>query len=324
MISLITRTLLGIQLLVVLGIGALLHIFLDVGSFIWACALGLCILGFFRAAITANNFFISWLYRSPTPESCRINFWQACRMFAREFKSSMWSSSWTMAFFSFHKRPAKGSAALPVLLIHGYGCNSGYWHLMSKAMMREQITHHAVNLEPVFARIEDYVASIAEAVDELCMDTASQKIIILAHSMGGLAARAYLRKHGTDRIAKVITLGTPHHGTGIANFGRGLNCEQMRWSGKGGRGKQCDWLDELEKSETRETRSLFVSIYSHHDNIVSPQVSARLADAKNIGLKAIGHVALGFDESVARLAIEEIHATTSHHVGQPLPIVQCA
>jgi len=46
----------------------------------------------------------------------------------------------------------------------------------------------------------------------------SKNISILAHSMGGLIARYYMTKlGGTGRVSKLITLGTPHHGTPIAN-----------------------------------------------------------------------------------------------------------
>ena len=54
--------------------------------------------------------------------------------------------------------------------------------------------------------------------------------VLIAHSMGGLVARSYMQEHahisgvycgqrGGDRIAKLITLATPHHGTPAANDG---------------------------------------------------------------------------------------------------------
>lgn len=55
-----------------------------------------------------------------------------------------------------------------------------------------------------------------------------RRIVIVAHSMGGLVARAYMNqchhqqgdfkgKLGGQRVDKLITLGTPHHGTPAAN-----------------------------------------------------------------------------------------------------------
>ena len=55
-------------------------------------------------------------------------------------------------------------------------------------------------------------------------------VVLLAHSMGGLIARSYMSQYQTnqgasnyngqlagERVLKLITLGTPHHGTPIAN-----------------------------------------------------------------------------------------------------------
>lgn len=271
-------------------------------------ALALCI-GFvclFRALISANNFFIAWRYRSETPPSHRIGWRQAFRLFADEFKATMWSSSWSMPFFRFTKRPAANPIGLPVLLIHGYACNSGYWHALSQLLARANITHYAVDLEPVLGDIDGYAMTVQRAVETVCRETGHDKIIIVAHSMGGLATRAYLRDHGSARVAKVITLGTPHYGTGLANFGIGINARQMRREGSVRRNVPSEWLRLLEKSESAATRALFVSIFSHHDNIVSPQTSSCLPGARNIEFHGIGHVALALNPEIQAQVLEEI------------------
>jgi triacylglycerol esterase/lipase EstA (alpha/beta hydrolase family) len=127
--------------------------------------------------------------------------------------------------------------------------------------------------------------------------------------MGGLVARAYLRDHGAARIARVITLGTPHRGTGLARFGAGDNSRQMQWTGSAIEGRCSAWLAELERREDPALRALFVSIYSHHDNIVSPQLSSSLPGAVNIEFNGIGHVALGLHPRVQREVIAAIRGT---------------
>jgi hypothetical protein len=52
--------------------------------------------------------------------------------------------------------------------------------------------------------------------------------------------------------------------------------------------------------------ALFVSIYSHHDNIIAPQTSSRLPGATNIELCGIGHVALAPHPAVQARVIDEI------------------
>ncbi|HZW12715.1 MAG TPA: alpha/beta fold hydrolase [Noviherbaspirillum sp.] len=259
-----------------------------------------------RMFITFNNFVLARRYRSELPLHFRIGWWQACRLFLTEFKATMTSSSWTMPFRTFTRRNPHDPEGLPVLLIHGYGCNSGYWHSMSKALVQAKIVHYAVDMEPVIGGIDEYVPIIHEAIERISNETGHDKVILVGHSMGGLVARAYLRVHGSERIAKVITLGTPHHGTGLAHFGVGLNTQQMRWTATEQEGLASDWLRDLAASEGADIYRLFVSIYSHHDNIISPQRSSHLAGAKNIEFHAIGHVALGLDPVIQAQVIREI------------------
>ncbi|MDP9109768.1 MAG: alpha/beta fold hydrolase [Pseudomonadota bacterium] len=259
-----------------------------------------------RMAITGNNFRLAHRYRSGTPTPYRIGRRQALRLYLNEFIATMLSSSWTMPFRAFDQRPAKHPVGVPVLLIHGYGCNSGYWQSMSRALQAASVSHHAVSLEPILAPIDDYVPHIAQAVETLMNESACAQIILVCHSMGGLVARAYLRAHGARNIARVITLGTPHQGTGLALHGAGENSRQMQFIGSAEDGQASDWLQTLAHSEDAASRALFVSIYSHHDNIVAPQTSSHLEGATNIALPGIGHVALGSDRQVQALVLAQI------------------
>jgi triacylglycerol lipase len=279
---------------------------LHVGSMPLAAIYGVGIILALRMLITANNFFIARFYRSNAPDPLHLGWRQGLRLFFNEFKATMLSSSWTMPFHSFSKRCVDEPIGLPVLLIHGYGCNSGYWHALSQALLQARINHYGIDLEPVLSDIDSYVPHVHGAIEAMCEETGSGKIVIVAHSMGGLVARAYLRDHGSTRVEKVITLGTPHRGTGLANFGIGGNSKQMRWTGSAKKGTCSDWLRQLEETETDAIRALFVSIYSHHDNIVSPHTSACLAGAVNIGFNGIGHVRLAFDPAVQARVLDEI------------------
>ena len=177
---------------------------------------------------------------------------------------------------------------------------------MSKALTKSGITHYAISLEPAFSSIDDYTDAIQRTVEMLCRESGKQKIIIVAHSMGGLAARAYIRDHGCQHVAKVITLGAPHHGTALARHAIGINTEQMHWTPNGKKGVSSEWLRKLDAGESHAVRILFVSIYSHHDNIISPQTSSHLAGAQNIALHGIGHVALALHPKVQAIVIDEV------------------
>lgn len=314
MIARITRTLLLLQ---TIGAVALVAVAIQQWHMsIWlALIFGFGAIFLLRVLITANSFFLAWLYRSETPLTRRLSWRQALRLFKEEFNATLLSSSWSMPFYLYTGKTFAHSVEPPVLFIHGYGCNSGYWSALGKILTQAEISHRAVDLTPVLGDIDDYVPILHDAVEKLCNETGSQKIIMIAHSMGGLAARAYLRKHGSRRVAKILTLGTPHHGTGLANSAIGINSRQMRWTGKAQNGAASAWLLELEKAETKELRSLFVSIYSHHDNIIAPQTSSFLPDAKNIEFHGIGHVALALNPVIQACVLEEIRQVNQQPKG---------
>lgn len=316
MVTLITRALLILQLIVAAGVAWLAAQRFHIESPALALLLGVVFVLLLRLLITANNFSLAWRYRSETPPEYRLQWRQAGGLFFGEYKATMTASSWTMPFKAFDKRIARQPAGPPVLLVHGYGCNSGYWHSMSKALAQAQASHYAVDLEPVTGDIDEYVPLIHAAVERMCSETGHDRVMIVAHSMGGLAVRAYLRNHGSNRIAKVVTLGTPHHGTGLAQFGIGTNTIQMRWTVGEQEGLSSPWLRALAADEDQAAYRLFVSIYSHHDNIVSPQTSSHLAGAKNIALHGIGHVALAFHPAVQALVVDEISKTSPHSAEQ--------
>jgi triacylglycerol esterase/lipase EstA (alpha/beta hydrolase family) len=262
-------------------------------------AFGLAVLLLVRLAIAANNFLLSWHSGSITPPAHALNLRRAASLFLHEFNSSMLTSSWYM-LKPLGMRLQPDARGLPVLLIHGYACNSGYWLPMSKLLTRSRISHYGIDLEPPAASIDDFVPQVAAAVERLYVETGSKQVIILGHSMGGLVARAYLRRFGHARIARVVTLGTPHHGTALALFGPGSNAAQMR--------RDSEWLGALAASEANLQRTLFSSIYSVHDNIIAPQDSSELPGARNIVFGAIGHVALGRHPEIMRCALNEIEA----------------
>jgi triacylglycerol esterase/lipase EstA (alpha/beta hydrolase family) len=271
---------------------------------LWLACLGagLAVVLLVRLLISANNFVLSRHGGSVTPDDHALNPPRAVGLFVHEFLSSMLTSSWYM-LRPLGMRLQPDARALPVLLIHGYACNSGYWRPMSELLTQEHISHYGIDLEPPGAAIDDFVPQVAAAVARLCAETGQTQVVILAHSMGGLVARAYLRRHGHEHIARVITLGTPHHGTTLASFGPGSNAAQMR--------RDSPWLDLLHASEANLQRTLFSSIYSVHDNIVAPQNSSDLPGARNLVFGAIGHVALGRHPIIMHAALREIEAAAS-------------
>lgn len=206
--------------------------------------------------------------------------------------------------FAWRSHPDAAVPAAPgrraLVLVHGFVCNRGLWQPWLRELRRRDLPYTTVNLEPVFGSIDDYVPLIEDAVRRAHALT-GQPPLLVCHSMGGLAARAWLAATpgAAGRVCGVVTIGTPHHGTWLARFSHLTNGRQMRIDG--------DWLRALQAREAGQPRPPFVCWYSNADNIVFPAATATLPGADNRFLPGVPHVAMAYhpkvmDTSLAMLA----------------------
>jgi len=251
------------------------------------------------AAMILLTFTIAWWHRTVPPRALRIGPLAAIRCVLHE----IFSYTAVYVFLQPFPRcvlpaePAGTAAGRPVVvLVHGYMCNAGVWAWLRRYLTARGHAVHAVTLEPLFAQIEDYVAPLAGRVGEIAGE--SGRVVLVGHSMGGLVCRAYARRFGGERLVRIITLGTPHHGSALAAIGHGADAQDMR--------PMAAWLRDLAASERGGPAVPITSIYSCHDNFVAPQDSSVLAGAKNVPLTGIGHLSLLFSERVAALVDTEL------------------
>jgi pimeloyl-ACP methyl ester carboxylesterase len=172
------------------------------------------------------------------------------------------------------------------VLLHGFLCNRGFWNPWLRELRSADRAFIAVNLEPVFGAIDCYTEIIDAAIARVT-EVTGQPPILICHSMGGLAARAWLRDFGGARVHRIVTLGTPHRGTWMARFSRSLNGQQMRIGS--------EWLRRLEGERSGAHETPFTCWASNCDNIVFPASTATLPGADNRLLEGRGHVEMAFD-----------------------------
>jgi triacylglycerol esterase/lipase EstA (alpha/beta hydrolase family) len=162
------------------------------------------------------------------------------------------------------------------------------------------IPHIAVNLEPVFGSIDDYAQIIDAAVSRMQVAT-GQPVVLVGHSMGGLAIRGWLRRFDSDvRVRRVVTIGSPHHGTWLARFGHTQNGKQMR--------QRSAWLTRLAAEEPVARYEHFTCFYGHCDNIVFPASTAMLPGAENLHVPVTAHVDMAFHPVVFKEALRWLSA----------------
>ena len=150
-------------------------------------------------------------------------------------------------------------------------------------------------------QIDDYAPQIDDAVRQVTQATGMAPLLV-CHSMGGLAARAWLKQMKAEtRVHHVVTIGTPHRGTWLARFGHGHNSRQMRLLS--------DWQTQLDHEMPVDRHTLFTCWYSNSDNIVFPASTATLEGADNRLVRGAAHVQMAFlpevmDATLAMLEAE--------------------
>ncbi|HEX8952577.1 MAG TPA: alpha/beta fold hydrolase [Polyangia bacterium] len=122
-------------------------------------------------------------------------------------------------------------------------------------------------------------ASIAERADELARLVRmipARKVNIIAHSMGGLDVRYAIARLGLgDRVASLVTIGTPHLGTPVADLGARLS-DLLRIKALLGRVVDVDCFYDL----TTERMARFNRDVPDRPGVLYGSVVARVARAR--------------------------------------------
>jgi triacylglycerol esterase/lipase EstA (alpha/beta hydrolase family) len=273
------------------------------GASLWWFIVGAPIVYFTPAVVLVTLWFaLAWIWRTPRPPEARLGFASTIKLY--------WAEVWTVGvswiLMALHRwlirDPSPVAAQQPVLLIHGVLVNDGVWLLVRRFLAKRRIAPvYTINYGPPLGNIESFAEQLQAKIEEVRTATGAERLVLVAHSMGGLVARAYLRRFGGERVARLITVGTPHHGSMLAFGFPGCCLGQMRPGNP--------WLTELNRNEAPATIPI-VSIWSRHDSMVAPQASSVLACAQNMALVGVAHNAMLGDEGVMERLIAHLRVSS--------------
>ena len=285
MLAHVVRLSLALELAAYAALGAWLHVTRD-----WPVAalvpLAIAAALAARFGLVCLSSTLAWFNRSPRPPESRIGLAGVPRYLLGEYRAlladNLFYLPWKFALRP--DPPVQPSAGVPIVLVHGYFSNRGYFRYLARGLEAQgRGPVFAPNFPVVLSSIEEFAAKLHREIERIATGCAQERVILICHSMGGLAAREYLRSHGNRRLARLITIASPHHGTALAAIGLGANARQMC--------RGCEFLAGLEAFEALGTaRVNTVSIYSLHDNLVAPQETSRLTWASNVALFGMGHL----------------------------------
>jgi triacylglycerol lipase len=258
-----------------------------------------------RLLVVCAGTVISNVVRSPRAPEHRIGLAAAAVLLMREWHSILSTNYWQFPFDRWFLRPdppALPSAGPPVLFVHGYFSNRGYFgRIVPKLEARGIGPVFTPNFPSALTSIERFADALGAEIERLCAATGQAQVVLVCHSMGGLVARTYLCDHGNARVRRLVTICAPHHGTVVAWFGSGANAVQMRPGSA--------YLRALEACEGGAGPACATtSIFTPHDNLVAPQESSRLPNARNVVIPGRGHVDILESQPLLEAMLEELRA----------------
>ncbi len=170
----------------------------------------------------------------------------------------------------------------PVLLVPGYGGRvESLAPLASALRAADRRVIVVERLGDGTGDLRAEAAQLAEVADQALEDTGASSVDVIGYSAGGVVARLWVRDEGGAEMARrVLTLGSPQHGTSQAALGAELAggcptaCEQLV--------PDSDLLRRLNAGDETPTGPLWATVRSSFDRVVTPVESAALDGALNL------------------------------------------
>lgn len=202
----------------------------------------------------------------------------------------------------------------PVLLVPGYGGGTAGLEALAATL---RAAGHEARVVPLPGRGTGDLDRQAVALDvaaRAALAGGAPSVDVVGFSAGGVVARLWAAEHGgAARARRVVTLGSPHHGTDLAALAGALApdscpraCQQLA--------PDSDLLRGLNRGDETPAGPRWVSIWTAQDQVVSPPDSARLSGALDVVVqrvcpgRTVAHGGLPTDAVVGGLVVRALAA----------------
>ncbi|HWO82917.1 MAG TPA: triacylglycerol lipase [Solirubrobacterales bacterium] len=189
--------------------------------------------------------------------------------------------------------PASASAQDPILFVHGYVESASLWNTMIGRFEKDGYAKSSLSAYSYNTSQSNKIDAeeVKSKVESLLKSTGATKVDIIAHSMGSLNSRYYIKNLGGEaKVDDWVSLGGPNHGTETANFCFSASCTEMRVGST--------FLKELNATDETPGAVSYGTWWSPCDEIINPDSSVALTGATNTKTACISHTALTTDETV--------------------------
>lgn len=194
-------------------------------------------------------------------------------------------------------KPVKPSAPVaanrPILFVHGWNSSAATWDTMvanfkAAGWTDAELHRWSYNTSQSNATTAQ---EIATRVADIRLATGADKVDVIAHSMGSLSSRYYLKNLGGDLVVDDwISLGGPNHGTDTASFCFSTACSEMRIGSS--------FLAALNSGDESPGTPAYATYWSSCDTVINPDSSVSVSGATNTRTTCVSHSGLLTDSGV--------------------------
>ena len=200
----------------------------------------------------------------------------------------------------------------PVLLVPGYGGSTTGLSELATVLRAHGRTAEVVSLPGGgTGDLRVQAKAVAAAAKAILARTGARSLDVVGYSAGGVTTRLWLRDDGGASLARrVITLGSPQHGTDLAAAGASLPgvcpvaCQQLD--------PNSSLLQDLNAGDETPFGPQYVSVWTTADRIVVPPASASLSGAIDFSIQSVcagstvSHSDLPTDRTVTAIVVAEL------------------
>lgn len=184
--------------------------------------------------------------------------------------------------------PAQAATKDPVIVVPGFTTGPivsvGYLPLVERLRNAGYDVTLLVYPDYGLGDINANAQRLANTVASVRARTGAAKVDLVAHSMGGLVSRTYVKNlGGSTKVDSLITMGTPHYGTDLAVIAKFLtfgSCVGITACNQMARGSS--FLASLNAGDDTIGSVRYTAIATKVDEIVFPYSTAFLANDGNI------------------------------------------